>query len=86
MRPSHPPERDAAVAEWARTERVVEYVEYLVPTGPLGGAWNQLPQAINAAVAELRGERAPDWEPYDDAIRVFPLDDAVVLRFEKPTT
>jgi len=74
------------VAEWSRTERVVEYVEHRVPAGPLGRAWNQLQQAINATVAELRGAHTAGWEPYDNAIRVFPLDDALVLRFEKPKT
>jgi hypothetical protein len=71
------------MAMWWRSERTVQIVEYSVPAAPLGACWNQVAQALNAAVFELRGER-DSWDPPDDAIRVLPGDEELIIRFEKP--
>jgi hypothetical protein len=72
------------MATWWRSERTVLHVEYSVPAGELGACWNQVAQALNAAIDELRGDRPADWEPTDDAIRVVGGDDEIVIRFEAP--
>jgi hypothetical protein len=75
------------VATWERRERTVHVTEYVVPADePWGACWNQLQQAINAAIADLRPFRLPideHWEPADDAIRVHVGDGEIVLRIEE---
>lgn len=72
------------MATWTRQERTVSYVEYTVPAGPLGACWNQVVQALNAALDEIRRLEGHDslWGPSDDRISIHPMDDEIVIRFE----
>lgn len=66
---------------WTRGEVTRTTVEYHVPTyEPWGADWNQFQVALNTAIREwkdLNGERTPS----DDAIRIHPGDDEIVISF-----
>ena len=72
------------MADWSRRERTIRVVEYVVPAAePWGACWNQVQQALNAAISHLRPVgTGPDWEPSDDAIRIHVGDGEIVLRIE----
>jgi hypothetical protein len=72
------------VSTWSRTERSRDTVEYSVPTGPWGACWNQVQQAIDAAIAEIGRSMDKGATPSDDAIRVHARDDEIVVSFERP--
>lgn len=73
------------MATYSRRERAVEYVEYTVPAGILGACWTDVSLALDAAIDNLRQLEGHDveWEPSADRIRVLPMDDEIVIRFEK---
>jgi hypothetical protein len=73
------------MAIWSRRERSINYVEYTVPAGVLGAPWGQVSLALDAALDDVRREEGHDslWEPSDDRIRILPMDDEIVIRFEK---
>lgn len=73
------------MATWSRRERPVEYVEYTVPAGILGAPWDQVSLALDAALDEIRRVEGHDsmWEPPADRIRILPMDDDILIRFEK---
>lgn len=73
------------MATWSRRERVTRTVEWVVPAAPPWGAcWNQVVQAINQAMAELRtaGRLGEFEEPSDTLIRVLTGDDEVIVFYE----
>lgn len=73
------------MSTWSRMERTHETVEYSVPTGAWGACWNQVQQAIDAAVVEIvRSMDKKGAVPSDDAIRVHARDDEIVITFERP--
>jgi hypothetical protein len=70
------------VTGWTRREKTVTTIEYAVPADePRGACWNQVQQALNAAVREHSPWKNP--VPADDAIRVHARDDEIVISFEK---
>lgn len=73
------------MATWSRRERTIRYVEWVVPADLAWGAcWNQVSNALDKALDEYRRHNhltARDLVP-DDAIRVFPGDEEIVIRFE----
>ena len=73
------------MATWSRRERVTRVVEWVVPAErPYGAPWNQVVQAINQAMGELRaaGRLGEFEEPSDDLIRVLVGDDEVIVFYE----
>lgn len=72
------------MSTWSRTERTRDTIDYRVPTGPWGACWNQVQQAINAAIAEIGRSMDKGATPSDDAIRVHARDDEIVVSFERP--
>lgn len=74
------------MSDYERRERAVTTVEYVIPADPKWGAcWNQVQQAINAAVYEFRGvgPSEPWVDPADNVIRVFANGDEIIVSFEK---
>jgi hypothetical protein len=72
---------------YSREEKVRRTIEYRVPAEmPYGACWNQVVQAINAAIRELReaGALVDGEEPSDDRIWIQPNDDSIVIVFEAP--
>ncbi len=70
-----------------RREVTTVRVEFQIPANhPYGACWNQVELAIKAAWRELREEAriAEEAEPPDDMIRVLPMDDAIVVYYDKP--
>lgn len=73
------------MADFERRERTVTTVEYVIPAGPLGACWNQVQQAIDAAIREWRREEGVGLQriPPDNVIRVFAHADEIIVSFEK---
>lgn len=71
------------MADWGRGGRVTHTVEYTIPARePWGACWNQVQQAVDAAIAEYCRVHGLNGEPADDAVRVHVTDDSVVISFE----
>lgn len=71
------------MATWSRAERTAVTVEYSVPAPqPWGACWDQIEQALSAAVGEAA--MVLDRRPSADTIRVHARDDEIVISFEKP--
>jgi hypothetical protein len=72
------------MSDWGRTERVTTEVIYTVQARPPWGAcWNQVQQALSAAIREYGIISPKGGEPSDDAIRIHPLDDRIEIIFQK---
>lgn len=73
------------MATYSRRERTVDYIEYTVPAGIFGACWTEVSLALDKAIDELRQLEGRDleWEPSADRIRILPMDDEIVIRFEK---
>lgn len=76
---------------WVKSERTITTVEYTVPAlEPYGANWNQVQQALDAAIRDLSvakyGENIPLRIPADNEIQVHVVDDAIVISYEKPKT
>lgn len=76
------------MADFSRSEKVTRTVEYTVPASePWGANWNQVQQALNAAVREWElTHRSGNPEPPDNAVRVHVRDDEIVISFEMPAS
>ncbi len=73
------------MATWSREESVTRTVRWRVPAErPWGACWNQVVQAINQAMGELRaaGRLGEFEEPSDDLIGVLADDDEVIVFYE----
>lgn len=75
------------VSTWSRGKKTTRTVEYTVPASePLGANWNQVEQALNAALREWElAYRSGNPEPPDDAVRFHVRDDEIVISFEVPS-
>jgi hypothetical protein len=74
------------MADWNKTERTVTTTVYTVAADePWGANWNQVQQALNAAVRDYNQYRGwvLDREPPDNAISVHAVDDVIVISWEK---
>jgi len=75
------------VATWSRSEKTVTTVMYSVPAPePWGAVWNEVAQAINAAIAEYKKKfpgATAHYVPSDDSIRIHAEDEAIVISFVK---
>lgn len=71
------------MATWSRAEKTTRTVEYTVPANePWGATWNQVQQALSAAVTEW--ETRHEHKMHDDSVRVHTRDDEIVITFEVP--
>lgn len=73
------------MADWVRTEHPSRRIEYRVPChGLWGAASTEVQKALTAAASEYRQayQLSRDAPLSDDALRVFPGDDEVIIRFE----
>lgn len=71
------------MATWCRGEQTVTTVRYVVPAPyPLGAAWAEVANALDAAKSECRRQNGGD-PLSDDAIRVTAEEDQIVISFEK---
>lgn len=73
------------MATYSRREIHTTRVEFPVPAGkPYGACWVEIYKAVSAAIQEMRyaGELAADEEPSDEAIRIRPDDDEVIVSYE----
>lgn len=73
------------MATYSRREVVSRHIEYTVPTDGLWGAcWVEVDKAIVVAAREYKERHGlPEGAaPSDDALRFFPGDDEIVIRFE----
>lgn len=73
------------MSDWKRNEKTTTVVQYIVPADDKWGAcWNEVQQALSKAITDWRElNEAKDYPP-DNAIRVFPRDDEIVIEFDKP--
>jgi hypothetical protein len=75
------------MATYTRIERTTVTIEWRVPAGrPWGACWAEVMKAIRAAhneLSELDPKRYPPGKDVpDDAIRLLPLDEDVVVMIE----
>jgi len=73
------------VSTYERREVTRTRVEFVVPASePWGAYWVEVMKAIHAATAELRTSGRAEFgqQPSDDAIRIRPIDDAVIVSYE----
>lgn len=74
------------MSTWGRSEHTVTTIRYTVPAPhPLGAAWAEVANALDAAKSECRRQNGGD-PLSDDAIRVTAEDDQIVISFEKKNT
>lgn len=72
------------MSSWTRIEKQSIKVEYHIPTNePWGAAWNEVQQALMAAVTNWKLVNESALGPFDDAIRVHAGDDEIVISFDK---
>jgi hypothetical protein len=73
------------MATYSRREYTTRHIEYTVPSDGLWGAcWVEVDKAMVSAAREYRQvHRLPEGAALsDDALRFFPGDDEIVIRFE----
>jgi hypothetical protein len=73
------------LSAWNRTEQTVTTVRYVVDARePWGATWNEVSNALDAAIGEYRRLKGDGLLPSDDSIRVHAKDDSIVITFVKP--
>jgi hypothetical protein len=73
------------MATYSRREYTTRHIEYTVPCDGLWGAcWAEVDKAMQVAAREFRQVHGLSQEAAlsDDALRFFPGDDEIVIRFE----
>jgi len=71
---------------WSRGEKTVTTVEWRIPAAPPWGAcWNEVYNVITMAIEEYVEMKQSTSTPADDAIRVHPEDDVIVVSYVKDT-
>lgn len=70
---------------WSREEVTTVRTQWVVPADLFGACWNQVQQAIDMAIRELREQGGHDeaWVPSDDAIRILPRDEDVIVFYDR---
>lgn len=76
------------MADWFKREIVTIRYEWVVPVreGSGGTDWNQVQQALDAAIGEWRRRHHPGFPstiPSDDVIQVTPRDNEIVIWFKE---
>lgn len=73
------------MAEYSRRVMRTTRVEFPVPAGTRGACWVEVMKAFRAATRELvtNGQLADGADPSDDAIRIRPSDDEVIVFYER---
>ena len=74
------------MAIYSRQETVTKQIDYVVPTGETGAPYTEVYKALAAAEREFRDRfHVPtDIQPADDALRVLPGDEEIVITFTVP--